>query len=402
MFILQFAMTSPQVPFHTLDRQWDARFNVPTDEDLQLLLTAIKHEDSNGKFKYILVSGIEVGNRPYQNDYMIRHVHVAAIFNNRVSKASILKNWKIKTGLGYYLVPRNRQLPYQGWRNHHTKPDTKINSDLVLYENGTLPDDKMIEEAQITKRSDLEKKRKLDEIILEMRGLIENNQDEEAFKKFPRNYLTYGEKIKAMLVQKRDFFATNGHMHIWLFGAPGTGKSALLQVIYPKYYNKNLDNRFFDLFEPSHHTHMLLQDVDHTTIEKLGVQFLKTICDEAGFPVDKKYKSPQLARTNVLVSSNFHLCEVIPEDMKGRNENIQALLRRFWVINIKDLMPVLGLKLLSKYELAQLKKEGNQDPRKLFITWDYLRDTPTGESLKEPEYYQELLKDRYYGKTKSV
>ena len=57
---------------------------------------------------------------------------------------------------------------------------------------------------------------------------------------------------------------------------------------------------------------------------------------------------------------------------------------------------MLGLKLLSKYEIAQLKKEGNTDPRRCFVSWDYLRNIPTGEELKTAEEYQAIVKERYY------
>ena len=59
------------VPFHTLDREWDARFNVPTDEDLELLLSAIKSEAQQGKFRFCLVSGVEIGTRPFHDDYLL-------------------------------------------------------------------------------------------------------------------------------------------------------------------------------------------------------------------------------------------------------------------------------------------------------------------------------------------
>jgi hypothetical protein len=386
------------VPFHTVDREWDARFNVPTEEDLDCLLSSIKSEAQSGKFKYALVGGVEIGTRPYQDDYLIRHVHCAFVYNNRVSKSSILKNLTIKQGNGYYLVPRKRDFPYSGWKAHHTKTDTKLSQEsLLLYEYGTLPVDKVSPEHQVTKRSDEEKKRKLDDIIVEMRGLIENGKDDEAFTKFPRNYLTYGEKIKAMIMQKRDFFKTEGNPHIWLWGNPGTGKSAILQVIYPDYYNKNLDNRFFDRYLDGKHSHVLLQDVDHNVVENLGVQFFKSICDEAGYPIDAKYKTPQIARLTVLVSSNFPLEQVVPEDLKGRRENLTALQRRFWIVNIVHFLPLLGLKMLSKYEINQLKKQGNLDPRKLFMAWDYLRDCPTGEPLKEAAEYQKIIREKFYG-----
>lgn len=386
------------VPGHTLDRQWDLRVNVPTPSCLEELVECVKREDAAGKFRYVLIGGTEIGDLENRDDFGILHVHVALIYANRVSKASILSNLRIKTGLGYYLVPRNRNLPYAGWRAHHVKTKTKTSDILMIYESGTLPEDQG--EPGVTRRSDDEKKRKLDDIIIEMAGMIKEGNEDEAFRKFPRNYLTYGEKIKAMQVQQRDFFKTNGDPHIWLSGSPGDGKSALLTVVYPQYYNKNLDNRFFDLYKPGHHTHMLLQDLDHSVVEKLGVQFLKTICDESGFPVDQKYKTPQLARTTVLVTSNFTMQDVLPEDMKGRNENIQALNRRFWQVRIHDLLRALNIKLLSRYELTGLKREGNTDPRKLFMKWDYLRGTPTGEELPSAEELQEQIRELYYGKKK--
>ena len=92
----------PQVTFKTEDRQWDGRFNVQTDEDLSGLLTAIEQHWDSGRLKYILVGGVEVGTRPFQDDYQIKHVHVAAIFHDRISKASIIKNWRVKQGAVMY------------------------------------------------------------------------------------------------------------------------------------------------------------------------------------------------------------------------------------------------------------------------------------------------------------
>lgn len=79
------------VPFTHQDRQWDGRFNVPTNEDLEQLTTGLRGDYDAGRLKYILLSGVEIGTRPQQDDYKIRHVHVAAVFCNRVSKSSILK-----------------------------------------------------------------------------------------------------------------------------------------------------------------------------------------------------------------------------------------------------------------------------------------------------------------------
>ena len=238
--IRHFTMASASlrsVPFHHEERQWDARFNVQQDEDLNRLLEGIRSDADKGKFKYILVGGPEIGTRAYQDDYQIRHVHVAAIFHNRVSKRSILKNWNVKEGNGYYLVPRSRDLPYSGWRNHHIKDFSKIDKNKCnLYEMGTLPEDQKKTRVQ---PSDEEKKRKVDEVLIDMREMLENDQDEEAFRKYPRNFIQYGEKLKAIISQKRSKLTSEGHPHIWLFGNAGIGKSAILNYIYPQYFKKN-------------------------------------------------------------------------------------------------------------------------------------------------------------------
>lgn len=390
------------VSFQTEDRQWDARFNVQLDSDLTELIGAATREFNSGKLKYVLIGGVEVGTKEYQDDFGIRHVHCALLYVNRVSKRSILKNLNIKQGNGYYLVPRNRSLPYSGWRNHHTKEFSKVDpSKCVLLEMGTLPTDKDVDNSnKFVKRSEQEKKRKIDEVLIEMRGMLENDQDDEAFKKFPRTYIQYGEKLKALIHQKKDHLESDGHPHIWITGPPGCGKSAALSWIYPKTYKKNLYNRFFDLYDPKVHDHIMLEDLDHDAVDKLSTNFLKTLCDESGFPIDQKYKTPQLARSCILVTSNFTIAQIIHQseeaNMFGKEQNAKAIARRFWQVEAKEFFRVLGIKLLPKYEITMLKKEGNTDPKRLFMSWDYLTDTPTGEPLKDAEFYQQVIKDSFY------
>lgn len=404
-FIIKFTMgfsTAFQkvtsVPHTYEDRQWDVRVNVQTEEYLQELVQAIKMEDDKGKFKYILIGGVEVGTKPSQNDYQIEHVHIAVIFHNRASKRSILKNWGIKEGNGYYLVPRNRELPYEGWKNHHVKKFSKKDeTKLIIYENGVLPIDNKKRAA--TEAGPEEKKRKLDDILIEMKTLLETGKDEEAWTKFPKNYLTYGEKIKAMLHQKKEF-ASNGERnpHIWLYGYAGTGKTAILAMLYPKYYKKNLSNRFFDLYDPKIHSHIMLEDLDHDAVEKLGINFIKTICDEAGFAVDQKYKTPQLSKTTCLVTSNFSIPEILNglENTVGIEQNKAAIMRRFWHVRIDSLLHLLGLKLLPKWDRQKLLRENNQDMGRLFITWDYIADMPLCTPVQSPEYYQNVIRDHFY------
>jgi len=385
----------------TEDRQWDARFNVQLDADLQDLLENAKREFNSGKLRYLLVGGVEVGTKEYQDDFGIKHVHVALLYINRVSKRSVLKNLSIKQGNGYYLVPRNRSLPYAGWRNHHTKEFSKVDSQqTILLEMGTLPTDKDTDGKPFVKRSEEEKKRKIDEVLIDMRSLIENNEEKQAFEKYPRTFLQYGEKLKALISQRKDQLKSTGEPHIWLHGNPGSGKSAVLSFMYPNTFKKNLYNKFFDLYDPEMHDHIMLEDLDHDAVDTLSTNFLKTLCDESGFAIDQKYKTPQLTRSVILVSSNFMIENLITYSEEanafGKEANKIALLRRFWQINIRDFLHILGLKLLPKYEINQLKKAGNTDPSKLFMSWDYSMDGPCAEPLKEPEYYAKKAKDYFY------
>lgn len=389
-------MSNSSVSFKTEDRQWDARFNVQTDDYLKTIVENITAMAELGRLKYVLIGGVEIGTRPTQDDYQIKHIHVAFIFHNRTTKSAILKNCGVLEGNGYYLVPRKRELPYSGWREHHIKPFSKIDPlSCILYEYGTLP---MDTKEKVICASSEEKKRKLDEILIEMKDMIMNNQEDEAFKKFPRNYLTYGEKIKAMVLQKRDFFQTQQHPNIWLYGYAGTGKTALLNFIYPNYYKKNLCNKFFDLFDPKVHTHIMLEDLDHQAVDRLGMNFLKTICDEAGFPIDQKYKTPQMIKAICLVTSNFTINEILSQQERpvGLSQNLPAMLRRFYHVRIDELLRLLELKLIPKWDRIKLQKEGNNDASKLFMTYDYVADVPKCEALKTPQDYQEVIRNHFY------
>lgn len=207
------------VSYQTEDRQWDARFNVQADEDLSALLEGIKQLDSEGRFKYVLVGGVEIGTRSYQDDYGIKHVHCAFIFNNRHSKRSILSTLKVKEGNGYYLVPRNRDLFYSGWRNHHIKPFSKVDADkLILYESGDLPKDTKRKAPEATEE---EKKLKQDDILKIMRKLIEEEKEEEAFERFPRTFLQWGERLKGMCKQRKIEGKASGDPNLWITGYPG-------------------------------------------------------------------------------------------------------------------------------------------------------------------------------------
>ena len=390
------------VPHSTEDRQWDIRINVQDDDYLEHLVENVLLEYVAGKFKYVLIGGLEIGTRPNHSDYQIRHVHCAVIFHNRASKASIIKNWGIKEGNGYYMVPRNRELPYTGWREHHVKAFSKVNVDasdgLVIMEHGELPKD-TLKRKDVVMRSECEKKMKTNDILIDMRAMITEGKAEEAWAKYPRNYLQYGEKIKSLVSQhKKQFFGKHIDPHLYVYGFPGSGKTSLLKWVYPNMYKKDLQNRFFDLYDETVHTHIMLEDLDSLVLDKLGIQFLKTLCDEAGFPIDQKYKTPQLTRATILVTSNQTINSLIEltDDDKLQQTTKAAISRRFLQLRVDQFQRILGVKLIGEYERKLLKKEGNEDPSKLYLDWNYNLDTPTGLPTKTPEEYQQIIRDFYY------
>ena len=72
------------------------------------------------------------------------------------------------------------------------------------------------------------------------------------------------------------------------------------------------------------------------------------------------------------------------------------MLRRFYHVRIDEMLRLLELKLIPKWDRIKLKKDGNNDPSKLFMTWDYTTDTPMCKPLKTSEEYQEVIRDHYY------
>jgi hypothetical protein len=141
---------------------------------------------------------------------------------------------------------------------------------------------------------------------------------------------------------------------------------------------------------------MMLEDLDHEAAEKLGLNFLKTICDDTGFAFDQKYKTPQPTRTTVLITSNYTIPEIIGSDTKGIEQAKAAMYRRYWHVRIDKFLACIGLKMIDKYERTRLKSEGNEDVSLLFMSWDYMTDAPTGLPLKPVEEYQEMIRSEFY------
>ena len=62
---------SNSVTGNTQDRQWDMRYNVQAEEDLDQFLGRVRAYAETGPLKYILIGGVEIGTKPNQGDYQI-------------------------------------------------------------------------------------------------------------------------------------------------------------------------------------------------------------------------------------------------------------------------------------------------------------------------------------------
>src|SRR5512137_2060039 len=129
----------------TLDRQWDIRLNISGQEYLEELIAAIEEHYASGKIRYVLVSGVEIGTKATNSDYQCEHIHIALILHERMTGNAILNHWNVNRALSFYMKPRPRSLPYQGWRQHHMKAYSKKDpNQLCIIERGELP--KMLKE----------------------------------------------------------------------------------------------------------------------------------------------------------------------------------------------------------------------------------------------------------------
>ena len=93
-------------------------------------------------FRYVLISGIEVGESDDNNTKDNYHVHVCLILAEECNRATALHLF-VKSNFPYksYATPRNADFSYFGWRLHHLKPQTKIDKNRLLFEHGALPTD---------------------------------------------------------------------------------------------------------------------------------------------------------------------------------------------------------------------------------------------------------------------
>lgn len=361
------------------DRQWDIRVNLlPGSEigavedaraELEALLEIWKRWD---KIKYCFVGGIEVGDNPSQDDFERFHVHVALILHTPNTRRAVVHSLRLSRALvgsrageprSYYCAKRNPFASFTGWRNHHSKEKTKVCEEYIALEFGEAPREygnQLMEKGSVGKM-------KQDDMLREIMQLFSQGKKDQAFQEYPALTLRYHGQITAMVKSRNELPTEIDHSkRLWIYGGPGTGKSAFVAWKYPRAFKKSLTKNevlYWNGLDLDWHSHVYLEDIGPEAFENIGMEQLKQWADPShGYTVSMKYGAPIYGVTlPLIVTSNYRPSQLLPDDLKYPTTELQALERRFEVVSIAQLLERENLKLRPKSELVALRKAKNAD-----------------------------------------
>lgn len=368
-----------EVNWSEQDRQWDIRVNLlPGSEigeiedaraELEALLGVWKKWE---KIKYCFVGGLEVGDNPAQDDYNRFHVHVALILHTPNTRRAVVHSLRLSRALvgtrageprSYYCAKRNPFASFTGWRNHHSKEKTKVCEEYITAEFGEAPREygnQLIEKGSVGKM-------KQDDMLREIMSLFAQGKKDQAFQEYPALTLRYHAQITAMVKSRLELPTEIDHSkRMWIYGGPGTGKSAYVAWKFPKAFKKSLTKNevlYWNGLDVDWHTHVYLEDIGPEAFENVGMEQLKQWADPShGYTVSMKYGAPIYGVTlPLIVTSNYKPSQLLPDDTKYPTTELEALTRRFEIIHIDTLLQRENLKLRRKSELVALRKAKNAD-----------------------------------------
>lgn len=361
------------------DRQWDIRVNLlpgseigaleDAREELEALLKVWKAWD---KIKYCFVGGIEVGDNPSQDDFERFHVHVALILHTPNTRRAVVHSLRLSRAMvgarageprSYYCAKRNPFASFTGWRNHHAKEKTKVGEEYISCEFGEAPREygnQLMEKGSVGKM-------KQDDMLREIMQLFSQGKKDQAFQEYPALTLRYHGQITAMVKSRNELPSEIDHSkRLWIYGGPGTGKSAFVAWKYPRAFKKSLTKNevlYWNGLDLDWHSHVYLEDIGPEAFENIGMEQLKQWADPShGYTVSMKYGAPIYGVClPLIVTSNYRPSQLLPDDLKYPTTELHALERRFEIVSINDLLERENLKLRKKSELVALRKAKNAD-----------------------------------------
>lgn len=359
------------------NRQWDIRINLDNEScelshaehELAAFCSKIK---SWPAVKYAYVGGVELGTNPATTDYEKLHAHVALILYNPTSRRSVAFNLSLGKFLygrlsgesrSYYLSPRNPFASFKGWLQHHSKEATKVGASYTVLEYGDPPkqySNQLVERGESGKM-------KQDDMLREIMQLFARGKKDEAFLEYPALTLRYHAQITAFVKTRVEPPTSIDHTsRLWIWGPPGTGKSAYIAWKFPRAFKKSLARNeilYWNGLDLDYHTHVYLEDIGPDAFKDLGLEQLKQWSDAShGYTVAMKYGAPIHGVTlPLIVSSNYRPVELFPTDQRYPLTERNALERRFEIIHIDALLEREKIKLKPASEIKKLKMAKNAD-----------------------------------------
>lgn len=383
------ALYDTEIDWKASSREWDIRVNLGDGDinaEAEHFVRLCKEYITKVQVAYLLVGGIEVGDKTSHSSYKKAHLHVALKAINRVFPKAVKDHLKLNrlsdgTSRHYYLSVRDNRFPYSGWRNHHIKLDSKVDvTKLVLFEHGSLPVDKrQIEynpEFGLTKAET--KKQKTDNKYQEMLETFLSGDftDTEMLRKYGHSWVLAKSGIKKTLGPVECPDPPNGKFpdgrNLLIFGKTGTGKSLYVKLKYPNVYQRDpLEMKWFNGFKPTEHTHIYYEDMDVHLFNRQDLspaQWKVWMDPYSTYQGAMKYEAPLInIRHPVIVTSQYEIHEWFKNGHINLVDDIMAVKRRFNAIDIKDLLRMEGIRL--KPNLPP-----HQKPEDCFEPWDYEND----------------------------
>jgi hypothetical protein len=337
--------------------QWDIRINVPTDAFLNELLLNIRTRYENENWRYVHVSGVEVGDDAGRPDFGERHVHIALVLFNHTSWNSIRQKLVGQSQVGFYIAAREKTKSIDGWIAYHAKPRTKLDPSVpFLFQAGKLPRVRMIRSEE--EKSEIEntrKKQKYDQ--WERRKYLINSQQWDVLdREFPGFIWTsQGQAMKREMLKQQDDEYTaplSGPLkNFIIWGPSGTGKSSSISLLYPNAYKKQKGSQYWDAYDKTNPDHAVvwIDEMSKETLKTLtgkvdgGFEFLKELADRYAVTVDEKYtKGYKIRPKSVIITMNEHPVSLLPD--RAVEVNKKALYRKFKILHVADWLMMNGLK----------------------------------------------------------
>lgn len=176
---------------------------------------------------------------------------------------------------------------------------------------------------------------------------------------FPSDWVRQGAKLKAQYWQQTKSIKICHERHLWIWGLPGTGKSNIVEVLFPDYYSKRPDDDWTGF---QGHGNVYLGDLDPLSFQRAGIHNMKIWSDPQGFNGNRKYGGGEhIGGARMIVTSNFTIEECMKHDWQGFVQLLAAMKRRFREVHIDQLLAEHDLQLRTPFELQVLQSQGNED-----------------------------------------